>query len=151
MLPARSKRVEINTRPEINQGIQRAIARNVSYYAEHPEEIDDRLKELDEEWDIERMLEANAASIGLAGVLLGAFADRRFLLLPTVVTGFLLQHALQGWCPPVPFFRRRGVRTEAEINQERTALKAIRGDFDKLRTGAPKRGVARGALRAARA
>jgi hypothetical protein len=46
-----------------------------------------------------------------------------------LVTGFLLQHALQGWCPPVPFFRRRGVRTEAEIDRERYALKAVRGDF----------------------
>ena len=42
---------------------------------------------------------------------------------------FLLQHAVQGWCPPVPFFRRRGVRTAREIEIERYALKALRGDF----------------------
>jgi hypothetical protein len=45
---------------------------------------------------------------------------------------FLLQHALQGWCPPVPFFRSRGVRTAREIDQERYALKALRGDFAKV-------------------
>lgn len=55
--------------------------------------------------------------------------DRRFYLLPAVVVGFLLQHAVQGWCPPMPVFRRLGVRTASEIEEERYALKALRGDF----------------------
>ena len=41
-----------------------------------------------------------------------------------------MQHALQGWCPTVPEFRRIGVRTAKEINREKYALKAMRGDFD---------------------
>ena len=56
-----------------------------------------------------------------------------------VVGGFLLQHAVQGWCPPLPIFRRGGVRTQAEIEQERYALKAIRGDFEQMREGNPGR------------
>jgi hypothetical protein len=68
----------------------------------------------------------------LTGTLLGAYVDRRFLVLPVAVTAFLLQHALQGWCPPVPVFRRLGVRTAAEIDRERYALKALRGDFRRL-------------------
>ena len=44
---------------------------------------------------------ANAATIALTGTLLGIFVDRRFLALPVAVTAFLLQHAVQGWCPPV--------------------------------------------------
>ena len=88
-----------------------------------------RAEGMDEEWDIERTLEANAATLALSGTLLGAFVDRRFLVLPAVVSFFLLQHAVQGWCPPVPFFRRRGVRTAREIEIERYALKALRGDF----------------------
>ena len=95
----------------------------------HPEEIDVRLGELDREWDIERVLEANGASIALGGTLLGLFRNRAFLLLPLAVAGFLLQHALQGWCPPMRFFRKRGVRTAAEIASERAALKSLRGDF----------------------
>ena len=78
---------------------------------------------------MERTLEANAAAIALAGTVLGAAVDRRFLVLPAFVAGFLLQHALQGWCPPVRFFRRRGVRTAREIAHERNALKALRGDY----------------------
>ncbi len=50
--------------------------------------------------------------------------------LPAIVTGFLFQHAIQGWCPPLPVLRRRGFRTAEEINQERYALKALGGDFD---------------------
>jgi hypothetical protein len=63
-------------------------------------------------------------------VLLGALVNRRFLVLPAAVFAFFCQHATQGWCPPLPVFRRMGVRTRREINQERYALKAMRGDFD---------------------
>jgi hypothetical protein len=61
--------------------------------------------------------------------------DRRWYLLAGVVAGFLLQHAVQGWCPPVPVFRRWGFRTAAEIDEERYALKALRGDFRNLAAG----------------
>lgn len=58
--------------------------------------------------------------------------DRKFFALPALVAGFLLQHALQGWRPPAPLFRRLGIRTAGEIAEERDALKALRGDFDRL-------------------
>src|SRR5690242_3338267 len=133
MLPATTDRVPRHTAEVANRRIQQQIEENVRYFTEHPEQIDRRLVELDEEWDIERVLEANAAGIALAGVLLAAFVDRRFLLLPAAVAAFLLQHALQGWCPPVPFFRNRGVRTASEIGHERYALKALRGDFERAK------------------
>ena len=129
LLPATTRRVERNTDAADNQRIRATIAVNVRYYAEHPEQIDRRLAELDREWDIERVLEANAAGLALGGSLLGLLRHRGFLILPLLVTAFLLQHALQGWCPPVPLLRRRGVRTAAEIERERAALKALRGDF----------------------
>jgi uncharacterized protein (TIGR01244 family) len=138
-LPATTRRVSRNTPAEINRRIAAETERRVASLAAHPEAIERRLDELDREWDIERVLEANAASIGLIGVALGALVDRRFLALPAAVSAFLLQHALQGWCPPVPFFRRRGIRTAREIEAERTALKALRGDFDALERGAPYR------------
>ncbi len=94
--------------------------------------IPQRLVELDEEWDIERAIEANAAALALSGVALALLHDRRWLALPALVTGFLLQHAVQGWCPPVPILRALGFRTADEINAEHMALKAIRGDFTGL-------------------
>lgn len=148
-LPATTRRVERNTAEKVNRRIALETEQRVAWFAAHPEAIDRRLEELDREWDIERTLEANAASLGLVGVALGALIDRRFLLLPAAVAAFLLQHALQGWCPPVPFFRRRGVRTAAEIAAERTALKALRGDFDDLARPAPPAARSRTALDAA--
>ncbi len=66
----------------------------------------------------------------------------RFALVPLVVGSFLLQHAVQGWCPPLPVFRRMGVRTQTEIDEERAALKALRGDFQNLPASPESRGVA---------
>jgi hypothetical protein len=129
LVPETRERVAENTAAEWNRRIAEAIEASVAWHERHPEAIDDRLAALDREWDIERVLEANASSLVLVGLGLGVFVDRRFLALPAFVAGFLLQHAVQGWCPPVPFFRKRGVRTEAEIGRERAALKALRGDF----------------------
>jgi hypothetical protein len=63
---------------------------------------------------------------------MGALVDRRWFTLPTIVASFLLQHAIQGWCPPVSVLRRLGFRTRTEIDHERYALKALRGDFNNL-------------------
>jgi hypothetical protein len=128
-LPATASRISRNTAGAVNRRIGEQIERNVAFMAANPERIDQRLRELDAEWDTERVLEANAATLALGGTVLGILEDRRFLALPVVVTAFLLQHALQGWCPPLPIIRRLGVRTTEEINRERTALKALRGDF----------------------
>jgi len=144
MLPSTANRVPAHTAAKINRRIERQIETNINYYAEHPHEIDQRLRELDQEWDIERTLEANASTLALGGTLLGAFVDRRLLVLPALVTAFLLQHALQGWCPPIPIFRRRGVRTAEEIARERYALKALRGDFSSAQTSAAGRARASG-------
>jgi len=125
-------RVAYNTPAQINREIENRTDDSVFYYAAHPEYIDQRLLELDEEWDIERYLEANASTLMLIGTTLGAAVDRRWLWLPGTVAAFLLQHAVQGWCPPVSVFRRRGVRTKDEIFRERYALRALRGDFGGL-------------------
>ena len=125
MLPSTAERVPRNTAEEVNRRIRRRTEENIARVRNAgPAAIERRLEELDHEWDIERAIEANAASIGLAGIALGALVDRRFLVLPAAVCAFLLQHALQGWCPPVPVLRRLGFRTQREIFQERLALKA---------------------------
>jgi hypothetical protein len=133
MLPTTVERVPRQTADDVNAQIRRQTAENVARHGSRGDEaIERRLHQLDQEWDIERTLVANAATVALVGLGLGAFVDRRFLALPAVVAGFLLQHSLQGWCPPVPIFRRLGIRTQPEIEQERYALKAIRGDFEQV-------------------
>lgn len=65
----------------------------------------------------------------LARVGLATAVDRRLVVFPALIGATLLQHAIQGWCPPVPLFRRLRLRTRREIERERFALKALRGDF----------------------
>lgn len=124
-------RVWANTPRKINEKINREIKNNVMYYAERPDyEIAGRIEELDKEWDIERTLETNASILASLGMVLGFSRSKRWFLLSGIVTGFLLQHSIQGWCPPVSLFRRLGVRTRKEIDIEKYALKSLRGDFD---------------------
>ena len=151
MLPNTVERVPLNTSDEINERIAREINRRVNFYAANPIGIERRLRELDEEWDIERVLEANAASVAFAGTVLAATVHKRWLMLPVLVTGFLFQHAVQGWCPPVPILRRMGYRTAREIETERIALKALRGDFGQIGPADMERdNIASHALQAAR-
>jgi hypothetical protein len=127
-------RVRAHTHPEVQARLDRELTDRLRHLSTAGREaINRRLAELDDESDVERVLEANAATLALAGVLLGTTVSRRWLLLPAVVLPFLLQHAVQGWCPPLTLLRRFGVRTAAEINAERYALKVLRGDFTELR------------------
>jgi hypothetical protein len=129
MISNSSNRVIENTDPALNQRIHRQAERNLAYFQSHPQEIGQRLEELDEEWDVERMLETGSSTLTLTGLLLGIIRGRKWLLLSLTVQAFFMQHALQGWCPPLPVLRRLGFRTQYEIEQERHALKALRGDF----------------------
>jgi len=121
-------RVEKHTPAHMNEERRREIEARLAHYAERIDRIEDRLQELDREWDIERTLTTNASSLILGGLLL-SLVDRRFTLLPAAVAGFLLQHSIQGWCPPIRLFRRLGFRTAREIYLERHALKLLRGDY----------------------
>ena len=123
-------RVRKNTADSVNREIDEQILESVKSYAgQNRNEISYRIKELEREWDIERMLEMNASAIAFTGLLLGITHNKRWFIVPGIVLPFLFQHALQGWCPPVPVLRRLGVRTREEIDREKYALKALRGDF----------------------
>lgn len=121
-LPKTTQGVAQHSPPHVNRKIRQATQRSIDYHRTHQELIPGRLAKLEQEWDIERTLEANASSLMLAGIGLGLTLDRRFFVLPVAVGAFLLQHALQGWCPPVSVLRRLGVRTQEEIQEERLAL-----------------------------
>jgi hypothetical protein len=126
-------RVRTNTAGQINREIDRGIEARVRDYAQRSaNDITRRIHELDLEWDIERLLEANASALAFTGLFLGLTRSRKWLILPSVVLPFLFQHAIQGWCPPVPLFRRLGVRSREEIDREKYALKALRGDFEEI-------------------
>lgn len=116
-------RVRDNTSDLVNFNIDRETFERIKLLRRKgPAAIKARIRELGDEWDIERTLALNAASVALAGLVLGSSVDRRWYLLTGAVAAFLAQHAIQGWCPPLPLLRKMGVRTQGEIDEERELL-----------------------------
>jgi hypothetical protein len=130
---ASADRVRRSTPEHINRQIDRDTDASIAAVSSRSRQaIEQRMAELDREWDVEwdveRVLEVNASTLALTGLILGTTFNRKWLLLPGIVLPFLLQHGLQGWCPPLPVLRRLGVRTRGEIDREKYALaKALAG------------------------
>lgn len=122
VFPTTSKRVPLHTNPKINARIQNDTLKRLEKIGHKRDQINIRLDEIEKEWDIERALEANASAVIFLGLGLGLFSSKKWLLLSGIATGFLLQHATQGWCPPLPVLRRLGFRTQREIDNERMVL-----------------------------
>ena len=117
-------RVRSSTPGHVNEEIDHQTDINIhDFKGKSRAEILERIQMLDKEWDIERVLEVNASTLALSGLILGLTKNRKWLFLPAIVLPFLLQHGLQGWCPPLPLLRRLGIRTRGEIDREKYALK----------------------------
>ena len=102
--------------------------------ADSPAGIQARLDALESEWDIDRTLETEAATMGLISLALGVFVKPKLLAVPATVGASVFLFGCLGIYPLLPIFRRLGIRTSREIQRERYALKAMRGDFAELST-----------------
>lgn len=137
-IPSTVERTPMHTAAHVNREIRHRTEQSVARCAAAgPDSIDDRLDELDEEWDVERALEATAGSAFLLTLMLGRSGNWFWHLVSALIAVLLLLHAIQGWCPPVALFRQFGFRTAAEIDYERYSLKTVRGDFDDLVSNGP--------------
>lgn len=124
-------RVRENTSENENEEIDQETLLNIEFYGSlSHRDITRRLEELKNEWDIEKLLEVNASVLTLTGLVMGKLIHRGWYMLPGIAASFLIQHGIQGWCPPVPLFRAMGYRTRQEISEEVYALKVLRGDFE---------------------
>jgi len=133
MIPTTTSRVLLNTNRSVNDSIGERTRERVAHYASAtPQLVEQRLGELDREWDVERITSTIVALGTLAGVLLVSLLGEGWLVVPFLFATFLLLHALVGWSPALPLIRRCGCRTAQEIAHERYALKALRGDFQHL-------------------
>ncbi|MEI8234172.1 MAG: hypothetical protein WCH57_05750 [Verrucomicrobiota bacterium] len=147
-LPKTTSRVSQFTSRKTNEKILSQTREAVERYCEADQEtLARRLEELDREWDFERAIQTGASVQILLGLALGAFVNRRWYAWSGIVGGFMLMHALHGWAPPLPLLRRLGFRTEAEIEQERDALRILRGDFTPTRN--PREAMAQARLSSA--
>lgn len=133
--PLELDRVRRHTQLDTNREIEEQTRINVRVHAAQGEAaVSERIRELEREWDVERTLEANASTLALIGAALGTTVSKKWFWLTGGVLTFLFQHATSGWCPPLPVLRKLGIRTQTEIDREKFALKAVRGDFDRTAT-----------------
>ncbi len=128
-----ANRVKYHTSDKANQKIKEETLDNINYYRGRSNvELSNRIKELNNEWDIERVLETNASILIVLGSILAITTNKKYWPFFTgAIGGFLLQHATKGWCPPLPIIRSLGIRTSSEIDEEKFYLKYLRGDYEK--------------------
>lgn len=119
---ARSDRVRKRTLSSVNEMIDTQTHQHIeASLSGGRDAIIARLHRLDRELDVDRVLMANFAIFGSVALSLGK-QQRAWRFVAFAQMGFVLVHALVGWSPPLPFFRRLGFRTAREIAAERAAL-----------------------------
>jgi hypothetical protein len=99
-----------------------------------PQAIEDRLAELESEWSAGRVTKVVIGVLLVVGFALTAISNPWWLILPAIGGLFLLQYLFsrRSWLGKV--FQEMGFRTSSEIDQEKMALKVLRGDFRSLPT-----------------
>lgn len=126
IIPPTTSRVKQHTKQESNEKIEQKTQQHIrEYQGASKELLRKRLSQLDQEWDTERVLETNAATLILLSTMLGFTKRKCWFFLSGIVSFFLLLHAIKGWCPPLPLIRCLGIRTAEEINDERTVIKSL--------------------------
>jgi hypothetical protein len=99
-----------------------------------PQAIEDRLVQLDGEWSAGRVTKAVIGVLLVAGLALTAILNPWWLIMPAIGGLFLLQYLFSRTSWLGKFFQEAGFRTSSEIDQEKMALKVLRGDFRSLPT-----------------
>jgi hypothetical protein len=94
--------------------------------------IERRLHELDREWSAGRAAKVVTAAGILSGLVAARYAGRWALAVPAACGVILLQHltSRESWLTAA--LKQLGLRSGCEIERERCALKALRGDFTHL-------------------
>lgn len=132
-METQNDRIQKNTPDVLNEKVEKELRENINHYSRAGKAtLSERISQLEKEWNIDRVLLTNASSLAGIGLILAVTVHKKWLILPGIVLTFLLQHGLQGWCPPLSLFRKLGVRSFKEIDRERFALKYLRGDFNDI-------------------
>ncbi len=127
--------VRTHTPDQLNRRIDERVERCVRYMAQQERsEIGHYLQQLEEEWDVNRVLAVGGSVVTLSGLLLSRGLGRGWLGLSAAVAGLMLQQGLVGHSLLAALVRSLGVRTRREIDLEKFALKALRGDFERIPT-----------------
>jgi hypothetical protein len=99
-----------------------------------PGAINERLAQLDCEWTAGRAAKVAAGLMIVAGLGMAATSRRWWPVLTAAGALGLLPYVFCRRSPLGDLFHHLGLRTGSEIEQEKFALKALRGDFQNLPT-----------------
>ncbi|MBX9724449.1 MAG: hypothetical protein K2X81_23770 [Candidatus Obscuribacterales bacterium] len=113
--------------------LDRRTEHNIHAYSMQTREaIDEHLRELDREWSTERTNATIGNVIALLGLVLGAFISSWFLLIPLTTCLFSLAHNVFNFTPLLTLWRHSNMRANCQINTEKFAMKAMRGNGRQL-------------------
>lgn len=102
--------------------------------AEGHDAINARLEQIEGEWTAGRMVKATLGVVILAGFALATLHHPYWLILPAVAGGLLLQYVFWRGSVLAKLYCYLGYRGSTEIDEERFALRTLRGDFRNLPT-----------------
>lgn len=108
------------------------IQENLNYYYNNQQAIDYRLFELDQELDVETYMQMQTSALSISGVILSLTNGKKWLLLPLLSSVIQLANLFKKEELYKLISTRLNIRTRDEIEKEKYALKAIRGDFKYL-------------------
>ncbi|MDQ3367474.1 MAG: hypothetical protein M3680_18800 [Myxococcota bacterium] len=136
--PPRYDLIRRHTTDRVNRVLDQETRSVLAQIGDEPHAIRQRLGALDREWHLDRAL------MGLFSVLGTVTAHRSMSALRHgrrwspwralfwAQLGFLMHHAVRGWCPPVTLLRRIGFRSAQEISAERVVLEKRLASSDGL-------------------
>ncbi len=103
---------------------------NINHYYNNKSRIDNRLRQLEKEMSIEQIFQLHDAAHVTVGLLLSvATRKQKWLILPMLIAIVQSLQAATGQRLGTTLLRNYGFRTKADIDKEKYALKALRGDF----------------------
>lgn len=149
-MAARIERIPFGTPRVLDRRVEAAIGAQLRSCAGSRRRIARRLRELEEERDLESVLESRADVVESLGFMAGAVVNRRLPSVPVSWTASLVQLAATSWLPMVALLRRMGLRTSREIEIERVALRLMLGDLERLPTSSGSRRLAGSGMRVVR-
>ena len=124
--------IVLDTTLEESSETEKVIQENINRFYHDHEKIDARLLELETEMDITTYLQLESTALSIAGVVLGLTKNKKWFILPLVSSLLVLGNIAFKSENPLPVFRRMGLRSREDIEKEKYALKALRGDFKYL-------------------
>ncbi|MBW8888489.1 MAG: hypothetical protein JF616_12100 [Fibrobacteres bacterium] len=100
--------------------------------------ISDRLAALEDEPELETVATLGLAGAGVLALIFGMLGSRLWRLLAWMVLPLIFAHARGRLAAPGQFLKTLGLRSRKEIEEEKYALKALRGDFRDMGESQPE-------------